>query len=482
MNTHRILWYKACFLFFVSFAVVACSAHYGNEPKEDKKPDDKTETSAYLQLSVDCPKGVTLRGVKRDPMTEVRQLFLLFYDVNSETLRYVRDAGSITEDGLSKIDVRLPSGDYLLVALANPTEALRSSMNRGASLSLLTEGQALKTKTLLGDDLSLVMANEQGVVNISKSDFGESRPLAAQSPIHIRIEPVLARVFVYGTPTIYGGSRGEAEPKYIVNNGLKKTSVLRMLNKLSTGVMERQGDNSNRAERYAKSVYWDQWEKELPQNTAEITVYYEEDLQAKKMGARVREKVSDFDAELSTNKFIYAKENVLPENAFRLGFVPHVLIAFPYIPNDVKLSSGEGWLSFRGRHYAEHTIREMIENPDNAPEDLRAVLEDSKITVQKLEESTGGFSIGGLDFFYKGYSYYVVPIRHFGGDPELASYGFYGIVRGNEYRLQLLDISQVGSPVPICYKNNLDPIYSDKHLTAEPLLSLPINRDQEVHL
>ena len=123
----------------------------------------------------------------------------------------------------------------------------------------------------------------------------------------------------------------------------------------------------------------------------------------------------------------------------------------------------------------------MLQN-NSLPSDLKSIVERNHINAEKLTSSEGGFSLEGLNFYYKSYNYYPVVITHFGGDSAHPVYGQYGIVRGNEYRINLVEVSSVGSATPMLYSNDFSPIFSDKHTAISARVMDPVIRNQEVRL
>lgn len=477
INKLSLIGYLGILTAFLMLA--ACSSHYGEDAPQQHTKGGK---GAYLRLIVHPPHEVVLRSLKHDPMLEVKQLYFLFYDQATSRLKYIREASSTSGKALSKVDLQLPSGDYYLVVLANPTKQLLGITNIDAPLSLMTEGQSARTANFIDSEGAIVMSNDQGPVAISKTLFRDNKTESIAVSTSINLEPVLARVLVYGTPEVRGGVQGTAPIKYQVTNVLNRTTILRQLNKLSTGVMETQGDNSDRKLRYAKSPIWDKWSTETSYDKNDLSNYLLADLSAAKMLSSVHPALVDFDAELATNAALYVKECAFPEQAFKKAYAPYVLIAYPYVPNDLTLKADEGWLSYRGQFFAESAFREMITTGKFPSEALKSVVEHQQITLDKLNESKGGFSLDGLNFYYHAYSYYPVFITHFAGDPEHPSYGYYGVVRGNEYRIHLVEVTSAGSPVPILYQSDDSPIYADKHLSLSPRILDLVVRDQEVRL
>lgn len=457
----------------------SCRSDYGKVTPEDPPKHGKEQ---YLRVSIQRPNDVVLRATNSDPMVTMSRLYLLFYDKDTQALKYTREVSVASTKELSNANVKLLPGDYLLVALANPTEKILGLVNVGAPLSNLTSGQSFRSDDFISADGSIVMSNDQGAIAVAKSNFVESTKSTPSTPISIKLEPTLARVLVYGTPTLTGGNKGTGDAKYRVTNIIKQSTILRQLNKLSNGTLETQGDNSPREDRYAKSTVWDAWLASLPITTDEVAAYTQAQLSITNMSARVLTAASDFKSVFRTQRDIYPRESVVPDNAQRSGLIPCVIIAYPYIPKGLTLSAGEGWLSFEGRYYTETEVRSMIRTNSVQPASLKQVITDNAITEQKLSDSHQGLSVGGLNFYYKGYSYYSVFVQHFPSASKEQPYGRFGLVRGNEYHINITEISAPGEPMPPVFTNKLDPIAELQYAPFSASVPEPAVRTQTIKL
>lgn len=460
--------------------LTSCSREEGQSLIIDKPAVTTNQSEGYLRLSVSRPNDVTLRSLTSEPMNEISTLLLLFYNAETQALQSIKELSISSPDQLNNIVVKLEAKDYKLVALANPTTKLRELINIDSPLSNLNTGQSLVADDLIGSTpLSIAMTNHQGAIDVARTHFSNDNS-ALSSALTIQLEPSLARVLVYGTPSLRAGAVGEAPAKYLVTNIQKQTYVLRQLNKLSSGENEVAGDNSNRDQRYAKSPYWDTWLTNAPRTSEDVGAYPSERSSAEAMSNLVRSTADDFNAELKTNTRLYVKESVLPENSYLQALTPCVVIAYPYIPQGLSLTTNEGFVSYQGRYYKESAVKEMIRNNDRiqAPELMQAI-QQNHITQESFNEKQG-FDKGGVKFFYKGYSYYSVFIKHFGNRD--ARYGFYGLVRGNEYHIRLMKINDPGSPTPLVYTNNMNPISEDQSSALKVQVSSLSTRNQEVEL
>ncbi len=412
--------------------------------------------SAYLRLRLNAPNDAILRNgsVVSDPMQKVTKVLLLFYGQNDNTLKTIKEIKDVaSQDQLTNIVVKVEPNDYKLVVVANPSERVRTLINPNAPLSNIEQGQFILSRDLFNDtNKSIVMTNDQGPVSIRRTEFHANTSDISKTHT-ITLEPTLARVFVYGTPELRAGTKGKAPVKFVVNNLPKQVSLLRQLNLLSTGVQEVSGDQSSRQTRYAKSPFWEAWTNTTPHSVEDIASYTTAQLCANEMENLVQENLSASQG-LLENKSLYLKESTMPSTCFLKSFVPYAHIAYPYIPKGLKLGESEGWLSYQGVYYSESDAKEALKQKVSSNK-LYQVLQERHVTLESFDNPEG-FSINGLNFYYKGYSYYAVFIKHFGRERE--TYGRYGIVRGNEYRIRLLSINDPGSPIPIRYNDEFTSI------------------------
>lgn len=439
------------------FLFVSCQKEQVKSLVVDGSPSSPQSSEfAYVRLGLYAPNDVVLRNASAtvDPMQKINSILLLFYGQKDNTLKTIKEIKNVTnQEQLKNIVVKIVPDDYKLVVVANPSERIRTLVNPDALLSNIEQGQPILSRDLFNDtDKSIVMSNAQGAVNLERTDF-QVNPSNMSKTHTISLEPTLARVVVYGTPELRFGSKGKAPVKFVVNNLPKQVSLLRQMNLLSTGLQEALGDQSSRESRYAKSPFWDVWASATPQSVDDIASYTVELLCAKEMGNTARENLSDYQDKLE-NKNLYIKESTMPQTCFLKALVPYVHIAYPYIPKGLTINNEEGWLSYQGTYYTESEAREALKQKLSTNK-LYQLLQERNISSEYFEKPEG-FSLNGLNFYYKGYSYYTVFIKHFGREQE--PYGRYGLVRGNEYRIRLVSINAPGSPTPITYNNDFSPI------------------------
>lgn len=317
----------------VAMMLVGCSQGVRNL---EIKPSVLEETT-ILPLSIRASNEVVLRSdTGEDPLQKVHAILLAFYSVEdgAEKLLRTEEFRISNPSELTELNAKVPKGDYKLVVIANPTEAIRGRVKTGALLSRLTEpdyfGAADLSRQIDASTLAISMFNEQGPVRIAETDFADT-PSGITKRRAITLEPSLARVFVYGTPTLKGGSLGSEPARYTINNIALNVALLRPLNLLSTQVQEQIDDKSDRSTRYAAGRLWSLWSSVDPSNiTKEVASHVTESYRSARWQT-MQSSVEAYHAERK-NLAMYAKETAIPSRAYLQGVAPCVVVAYPYVP------------------------------------------------------------------------------------------------------------------------------------------------------
>ncbi len=471
---HKVL------LLLLAIALGCCQRH---TPRLDDEPDEP-ETKE-ISIAINLPNSVALRGGDIDPMTSLESLRLVFYDNStSPSVQEVRTIAITDPESLQRITTPLPPRDYRLVAIASPSPAIVRITQKGAPLSLLSTGQRWSTADFMTKAGSqedkcqfVAMINEQGAVEVPATSFTE-----AQDPIAVSIEPTLARVYVFGDPELRGGgTKGSASPSYTIVGTQVETFPMRQMAKRSNGVMEAYGDRSPRASRYAKTPLWSQWTSQIPEDSSPWIQHRKETADFFKH-AEIWCPIKPDKARASqdlTEAYLYIKEATLPEYAFAQGTTPCLVVRYPYIPQGITgLGAQEGFVKYRGQLYKESQVKEMIAGRAAMPQGLKQAIEQHKITAESFDQP---FDKGELQFYKEAYSYYTIYIRHF--EDAGASYGRYGLVRGNEYSIKIATILDLGLPTPPRLTNNHLPIAEHRAARAGVIIAELVERNtQETEL
>lgn len=429
-----------------------------------------------LLLSIAPPNDITLRADTDDPMQTISQLRLLFYSTDaSPKVEAIREVTISNPSALASISVKLPPKAYKLVVLANPTAELISRSQIGTPLTNFTEGMSLPTSKWLttlesGAVSHVAMLNAQGVIEVTEEQF---EPGGA--PLNIDIEPALARVFVLGEPTLRGGRKGSASPRYIITGIQSQVYPLRQMAKLQGGLQnEIAGDNSTRSDRYAVTPMWATWGTTTPSSGSGVSHHTAEGYAQDDYWGLV---VTSRDGANTGHRSAYAKESTLPATAYLQGLAPCVVVAYPYVPAELP-AGDDSWLSYKGQVYTKAQVQEWLNNPSSSDE-VAVALRTAGVKIGDLDK---GFQKGELSYYHQGINYYTAYIRHFSGATEANAYGRFGLVRSNEYQMKLTRIEGMGSPIPPTLSDNLNPIVEQRASALSVKLASVSNRTQDVVL
>ncbi len=482
MKAVKLQYFSLLLIFLLSLS--SCSKN--SEPK--RGIGQSQETEALLSLRLKRANAVTLRAGTNDndPMLKIQNLRFVFYKGSdgSEVVVQVIDK-PFSETMTDGFDLKLVPNDYKLIVLANPSGGLKEHTTIGSPMSNMTQAQELSTSSIYtidngGRSISIPMANEQGLISIQRSQFHESEASSTSlSPIEIKLETMLARVLVFGTPQIKGIKPSGLQASYLINNLARAVAPLRPLANLYSGELEQQGDNSAKINRYALSTLWTKWGSETPTNTDLIASYSEENYANHTSWQGIKASREDYNLLLDKSVFLYAKETTLPPRAYLQGMTPCVIIKYPYAPEGLSLKSQEGWLSYKGSYYTESQAKDLLSPSNSTSSPLKTALTEAGITIDDFQK---GFKKGEIAFYHQAYNYYTVYIRHFEGAKTKEAYGRYGIVRGNEYRIEIQSIEQAGSPIPPIFSGNTEAIPELESSAIKVSVSELTTREQEIKL
>lgn len=468
-----------CSLMFAT----SCNKNY-DEPQNPNSPvQDQQE--ATLRLRVSSPNEVILRAAeeadaKTDPMTTIKKLRFAFYKHTGEAYQVsvVKEQNISSPSELENLKLILPADNYKLVAIANPSPRLTQLTSVGMPLDSMTQAIPMRSKDFrvsnnIYDGIS--MLNEQGPVAIPAESFSEGT-----LPTKVVLESSLARVLVYGNPELAGGTRGNAKVGYVITNLMNKVAPLRPLGKLISGQDELTGDQSLKQNRYASSPIWEAWRDAMPKNTADVGHFTPEMYALPQAWNEVAISADTFKGRLGEAN-LYAKESVVPPTAYAKGLTPAVVLAYPYIPRGLSLQEDEGWVAFQGLQYGERQFKQILSSRKFPNQSLANAVDKAAITTNSFTQS---FDKEGIRFYHKAINYYVIYIKHFsrGRDASERAPGRFGVVRGNEYRIRLVSITDVGVPVAPTLDNLLEPISESAFTGIGASTKDVVGRDQNAQL
>lgn len=439
---------KALLALPLILSAVSCTSLNPSNPFETEN-EFSVADSGYINLELPRITAINLReGV--DPLKKIERISLVFYDTNG-SLCFVKDIHVDNSSPEISQRIKIPIASYKVLAIANSksfcdpakpladfTAPLKAKLERILTLSdLLTDETASEVEVL-----SIPMFNTQGVVPITESQIAVD-PDAEPFTLKIEVEPIVARVLVAGTPSFSGGSQVEGDkPVYLIDNVPSSIFTMRRLAKLASGVDEVLGDASSPSDRYALSAT----EFNVLDNPTDSPSLHIGNHKNMIYSAPIAPTFAESDI-LSVN--VYAKEITVAPSHHYSAYIPRVVVRYRYTPNGIpNVNVGDSWVTFKGLYMSQAKFESYVANPSSAPVQLREAILKLKEAVDPISY-TEGFSHFGIKFYYKSECYYPIWIRHFDDSkaPNMDSYGRYGLVRNNEYRIKINSISAAGEPI-----------------------------------
>lgn len=491
------------FLCLWSFMLFMFSCNKADQVSSIPNPDLFKGSS--ITLNVSTASGV-LRTVAdtSDPMRKVDNLTFVFYARQSEDQSYAVahvEERMTPEGGGGSVTLNLVPGDYKLLVIANILPQIKALIYPDAPISLveqplLSSLSDLKTsidgKPGVQHVNTIPMTNDQGFVDINARDFQSAgQATTAIKPIKVSISPILARVVLeeQDLKVLHGKTHGAGA--YYISALPKSVFIMRQMAKLANSdTHEVAGDGSDVSKRYAYAPGYQKISIQDPSTIDFNHLYYTSTL-TDDQWPLIKPMQTSAPADIY-NYAMYAKESTMPPSCFVEGVVPQVIVRYSYIPDALKHKTEsdvvEGWARFETSYYTRKELLAHLKNSQLAKQQprLAAAIEAIKKEAKgeamlKLEK---GFASHGLSYYHRAYNYYFIFVRHFDDTlaPTDSSYGRYGLVRNNDYRIKIKTIGQEGKP---SYENsvkNLKPIYSKVNSPVEVGVVAPVDREQEVYL
>jgi hypothetical protein len=417
-----------------------------------------------------------------------------FYNANGNIIK----AGTESKVAFTSVAQLVKRKDYRMAVLANPNPALFSNIVVGSSLDLLQtaidggqQGLSINDFGSYGDDRGasrlFFMSNANGLIKVSKDRLKSDAEDAERDPIEVHLDRLLAKVSVKEvkdgvailTPDVELDSKRPL--KWYVDVVNKKTYPIRKFAYTMGGTVMENENNSqttNRERIYAEDpnfIRADNSEENFLKWRNGDNPPYGTWMSVDKADPSYRtyqyvfENTMDLDTQRSSGS------NFATTIVSRVHLIYKKLLSNLNDENDpgrnyyscflVKNNKGIEWRVFtheQAKLWLESGFPTST-NPDEAEvwrlmeQKLREIQQDYNNGVSGAFNLTAATSPGkDLSTFstYKQVTYhplglneYRSPIRHFSGgnDPVNRTYGYYGVVRNNEYELTIGSISGPGT-------------------------------------
>lgn len=453
--------------------------------KNDKNQPKPEAGDAYVSFTFNLPQGGFRAGVSdknakdeyagTDAEQEIKAVRVVLYDPASGAAKYAFDynitaTGGAVADGpdmvagtgtAAKFTTKakeVVSQDYLMLAIINPTQAVKDATAEGKAL---LEAQSAITAT--AEALSaagILMSNDRGLVKVTPDKMKDAANAAEQSPVSVSVDRILAKVFVGGKAEVPTGVKFTGI-KWQLNTTNKKTFIYRQFGQVVTEkdkfAVETAEDQSTRFDRYAQdpnfSGAFNEADFEYQEGTPDLKGTFGYD---------------DANGQ-------YCLENTMEANSQIVQQTTSFILSGTWTPvghHEMTFNEGDTWYSYQGFTFTVAKMKACIEEAkDEAKKDkaeingmpigfkaaLKALLAEANCPVKADGTITKSFVSHDIKGYSKGVCYYQSNlIRHFNDDQSSAAmgYGRYGVVRNNIYKINIKSISQPGEPTVVNDKDN----------------------------
>lgn len=482
--------------------------------RKSSEPAPQTATEGNLSIRLNC-LGASLRAGEEDPTSIVKSLDLYFFSgedaPEKRTLVSHHTFASADLKSNAPLSVSLPVASYYMIAVLNSTPAIQDMLGYGVSWNKLYEPIEGMTKLYTKEEnkiTSVVWSNDQGPIHVAESAFASGAP-----SVQVSLTRTVSRIRLFGTPKVpqYMSIDLTNGGTFKFGNRARKTFLMRELAPLvevSGSPMERQGDGSNFASRYAYSPGYHDIATSSESNHLSLLKDYRIPNKSSSLftaeALKLVPKTLE-DCDISRDLY-YMMETTVDPNHATYYFLPSLLIGYKLYPasldaiTDFKVD--EGWVSFEGRYYrgrdftsylkailnrnkATGSTKPVVTVPAGYPQDLQAVCEEyvatqgDKMLIAAYPEELYPIDFKGLRYYLHSYNYYYLPIRH---APEQEGYGHYGVVRNNDYRIEITSISDYGTPLLLKPEDHPEEYKQKQSITSTITLMPLVEHNDKVDL
>lgn len=437
------------FLFVAILGVGLAMSSCNNEVivGDENNPGDG---DGYMSLTLQFPEqGVSTYAEEAGAGDEVKvsTVTVVFFDAGAVSDIVDLSAATTGDFAISGTKVKtkamkISKKDYDVVVLVNKPSNL--SITVGDTKSNFETVAAVNLANLTSSS-GFFMTNASSYKKVYASNFQTTETGATDIPVPLKVERAVAKVIVSantgGITVPSGASISNTSITWAVDIKNKEMYWMRKLTKkleLSgsdwiAGAMETEADytSSGREFLYAEDP-----------NFASHASSEDGKFDKIASGATILNALDAVE---------YAPENTMQAiDQFR-NVSTSVVIKLVYVPSGITDPTTNGYFIYNGTPIEYSTMVGYIATPATIPATypgLAELLAAESITAPPSASAEYKNDGNTLTFYFKGVSYFNVPIKHFKNQTELMAYGRYGVVRNNVYKLTINSIKGPGYIAP----------------------------------
>ena len=470
----KLNWKKALLGLFVGVGMTmmpACSNDEGYDADGNGEGKEVTEPAEMGYLSMKFSLGSV--GTKdlgtevgRSEEQKVQEVWLVLYGPTNTVEYRIELTASNAGGTFSGSDVSTESvatssrfvtvgqpvekQAYKMLVLVNPASSYASVFGVGQPYDedAIYSIQPLTSANGWAEDDHFFMSNAQGLIDIATTDLKSSATDAERHPKAVAVDRGVAKVVVDGTslPTV---PTGDAISNLFWGLDItnKSSYWVRHMGLLSDGTPEETNDGSARYARYAEDPNFSG-----VSGTSSLTSQFNYLNEAPYYKSQLPVSYS------GTVNYMYALENTMDAADQKQDVTTRVVLGGRYIPKGFSEDTwGNSFFTYAGKVINGELMANYAGNASLIPDELKSAGLAEAIAKVKAEKgstifdtSSGleAYSSNGINYYANGVCYYTVMLRHFTND-QLGNltYGRYGVVRNNVYKLTIKSLSGVGTPI-----------------------------------
>lgn len=374
----------------------------------------------------------------------------------------------------------LKPGNYYVFVAANPHIDLVNLISNRRPLSELTRAADGQRPNRMASR-SIVMMCSQELTPLVDWRIYSTKPAAEAAPLHVFLERTVAKIFVspqanqtINAPNAAGGKATMVDfnltglnnmtyylrlpAQALKTNGTPTTDAVLTREDGSTPSVNRYSTDPNMAQ-LSEAEQATQFTYATQINRGETSPGGWED-----------------------NNGLFATENTVNADNQNARQLTHIVVKLRYIPKPLPVGTTT-WAYYKGVYMDYSTLESKFRaaREANSTDESMDMPSGWKATVAELYNNSvkvnntdaPSFDRYGLKFYKDGYSYYLVPIRHFDDrqQPKIGAYGRYGVVRNHLYKITINSVSAPGYlevPKPEDVPVDKVPTYVSANVTVLP--------------
>lgn len=493
----KVIYHIACL--FGLLTILSCT----DDAFEKNKVDIVTGQKAWTAVRVAIPTmigtqtralsdedqhGQAFEGDERD--NAIKSVRIVFYN-QAGTVALAKDYGSFTGPSFTTEAIELEKGEYDVLALINPIEAVKQATQTGKSKADFEAAGDFSYYSLYllnkpntpEQDKGVFMSNAKGYVKTNSAHWKTTQADAVANPVPVVVERAFAKLYVRKEIQEIKGATQAYVDRFganVINQKMywmrKPAQAIQTNGTATTEAVLEQENMSDYSLIYRYKSYATDPNMQLDSHDIHIlknTFFYK----------KQNPTTPFYMAGAGWNdEGMYVTENTMNAEAQNRLVTTEAVLEIFYQPEELTFTDVNiySWLEYKEKRWTLKEFIDVAKQSQNGASDAHLGVpagfgasvkdfdlssEESIVKVfsaytvaqEQTYEDNGkpcntkswwGGTDNLLKFYYNALGYFMVPLRHFDDtqQPKKHAYGRYGVVRNNVYKIRVNSIKGPGLP------------------------------------